>query len=125
MPASVAKHPRTRVTAVDVRYADGSSFIIQPLVEAAPGMTMKELFTLFTTSGQFQVSAQNAAGARLLWFSGKGQPPYDPSGNAKPPPFSRYVAVVASSDGQWLFEIQSEDAASFTELVKALRSTTT
>ncbi|MDQ1535862.1 MAG: hypothetical protein QOE58_255 [Actinomycetota bacterium] len=67
----------------------------------------------------------NAPGARLLWITGKTQIPFDPTENAKPPPWNRYAAVVAASGGEWTFYVEAGDAGTLTELMRALRLTTT
>ena len=114
MPAAVAGHARTKVTRSEVHYADGSVFIVQPLAEAAPGMTMNDFFTRFKNSGQFTVSAQNSPGAALLWFSAEGQPPSN-----------HQVLALAASGGKWLVAIDAVDTAAFDALVRALAATTT
>ena len=114
MPAAVAGHPRTKVTRSEVHYADGSVFIVQPLAEAAPGMTMNDFFTRFRNSGQFTVSAQNSPGDPLLWFSAEGQPPYN-----------HEVLALAARDGKWVVGIDAVDTAAFDALVRALAATTT
>jgi len=127
LPATIAGHAKTLNTKHQIRYADGSRITAQPLVEAVgnSGMTMNDLFTLLAKRGQYQVNARNAPGARLLWFTGKTQFPLDPTENAKPPPFNRYAAVVAASGGEWIFRVNAGDARTLTELMRALRLTTT
>ena len=114
MPPAVAGHPRTKVTRSEVHYADGSVFIVQPLAEAAPGMTMSDFFTRFKNSGQFTVRAQNSPGEALLWFSAEGQPPYN-----------HEVLALAASGGKWVVGIDAVDTAAFDALVRALAATTT
>jgi hypothetical protein len=127
LPATIAGHTKTLNTPHQIRYADGSWITVQPLVEAVgnTGMTTNDLFKRLTNRGQYQVNAQNAPGARLLWFTGKTRIPFVPTGNAKPPPFNRYAAVVADSGGEWIFYVTAGDAGTLTELMRSLRLTTT
>jgi hypothetical protein len=113
-PATVDGHARTKVTRSEVRYADGTIFTAQSLVEAAPGMAMNDFFARFKSSGQFSVGDQNSPGAALLWFSGEGQPPYN-----------RHVAAVAKKGGKWVFGIDAVDTVAFDSLVRALAAATT
>lgn len=126
LPATIAGHAKTLNTPHEVRYADGSSITVQTLVEASGDsrLTANDVFKRLTHR-QYQVNAQNAPGARVLWFTAKTRLPFDPSGNAKTPPFNRYAAVVAASGGDWIFEVQAGDAGTLTELMRALRLTTT
>jgi hypothetical protein len=90
---------------------------------------MDDFFPLLAKDSIYQVNARNAPGARVLWFTAKTltlnpktQIPFNP---AKPPPFNRYVAVAAASGGDWIFEVNAGDAGTLTELMRALRLTTT
>lgn len=90
-------------------------------------MTMNRLFEVMTNmkSEMYQVNAQNAPGARLLWITGKTRLGFwDPTGT-EPHPYNIYAAVVAASRGEWIFYVNAYDAGTLTELMRALRLTTT
>jgi hypothetical protein len=134
LPATIAGHAKTLNTPHQIRYADGSRVTAQPLVEAVgkgyggtPVITMNRLFKVMTNLNppQYQVNAQNAPGTRLLWFTGKTRLGFfDPTGT-EPHPFNIYAAVVAASGGEWIFYVNAGDAGTLTELMRALRLTTT
>jgi hypothetical protein len=126
LPATIGGHAKTLNTPHEVHYAHGSSITVQTLVEASGDsrLTANDIFKRMMHR-HYQVNAQNAPGARVLWFTAKTRPPFDPTGNAKPPPFNRYAAVVAASGGEWILEVQAGDAGTLTELMRALRLTTT
>jgi hypothetical protein len=127
LPATIAGHAKTLNTPHQTGYADGSRVTAQPLAEAigSSEMTMNHLFKVMTNhSEQWQVNAQNAPGARLLWFTGKTRPGFfDPTGTESHP-FNIYLAAVAASEGEWIFYVQAYDAGTLTELMRALSFTT-
>jgi hypothetical protein len=106
LPAAVGGHPLTSRGPRQVKYADGTTFTVAPLAEAAPGMTMRAFFTQFVASGQFTVTAQNAAGAPLLWFVGTGQAPY-----------KHQVAAAAATSRAWLFGVDAASPAAADDLI--------
>jgi hypothetical protein len=71
LPSVVAGHARTAVTIKGATYADGTEFVVAPLAETSPGLSMRASLDRFMASGQFTMTARSSAGDRLLWFVGE------------------------------------------------------
>lgn len=67
---------------------------------------MPRFFTRFVGSSEFTVTAQNPAGAPLLWLVATGRPPYQVQ-----------FAVVAAASGAWLFAVDAASPAAAEDLV--------
>jgi hypothetical protein len=107
----VAGHARTAVTIQGATYADGTQFVVAPLAETSPGLSMRASFDRFMASGQFTITARSSAGDRLLWFAGEST-----DGRHHP------SAAVADADAQWMFGIDPVSDEALVDLARALRA---